>query len=287
MQPRFPVTLFPGSPIPDPPVTRWSLLAPDDPDAPLVWRVPPVQITEPNGPNGLAITHLVEPKPLLAEWVLRELADADLSDDDHVSELLRSYGVISWPYFDPAMVPTDDHQVRNLDSAQTVPGWWRGRSDGTLNDARWWLRTARAVTGVWCDVSQGQSPSDAWIAEGFHDPGDDHSAWRQFVTAINAGLDGLRVRAEYSHDDVVSGTQHVGLYTAACVQVHNLIVREETWNVCRNEKCDHKFIYQRDGATPHGTPHKSGVLYCTPECNKAQKQREYRRRERAKNREAS
>ena len=83
--------------------------------------------------------------PLPPEWVLRELVDADLDDDAAVVELLERRGVITSPYFDRAYVPQDLHErlAPPPDMAeQRRDDWWEGRNDGTVEDARWWLKTA-------------------------------------------------------------------------------------------------------------------------------------------------
>jgi len=48
---------------------------------------------------------------------------------------------------------------------------------------------------------------------------------------------------------------------------------------CANETCSNTFIAQ--GGTPRKGAHIKGVMYCTPECARAQAQRAYRRRRKA------
>src|SRR5215471_6115565 len=110
---RYPVTLWPATPLPPVPVTRWAPLS--GTDGQLDWRGP------------------LEPAELPQEWVLRGLGDADLDDDDAVLALLGEHGTISWPYFDPASLPQDRRPLLGhlpTEDEQRSGRWWQQRDDG-------------------------------------------------------------------------------------------------------------------------------------------------------------
>jgi hypothetical protein len=269
---RFPITLWPATPLSPVLVERWAFLA--DEHGGIDWRT------------------RLKPSELPEEWVLRQLADADLEDDHALVALLEGYGAITWPYFDPAYVPRDRHALlARLPSADEQRGkWWEHRQDGTLEDARWWLKTARALAGVWTEASAGRDPGPAWATEGFVALEDEKSCWAQFTVALNVGLQPFRAHVEHRvelprGEQFTWGLPQVGLYSATCRQVFNFIVRGETARRCENETCGHTFVHQLGGAQ-HGQYRSRGLLrFCSPECARAETQRQYRRRKAAQKKE--
>jgi hypothetical protein len=276
-QSRFPITLWPATPLAPVLVERWSLLV---------------------GVGGaLDWPSANDPEELPHEWVLRQLGDTDLDDDDAVAALLGEYGVIAWPYFDPAHVPADRrHLLAETSSADERDRnyWWEQRSDGTLEDARWWLKTSRALAGTWREVSFGRDPGAAWATEGF--PAWDVSAapapawaiWGQFSLALNYGLRAFQARVEhhvqFQGGDFTYGLPRVGLYSAACRQVFNFIAEDSAARRCENATCGRVFVRQLGGAK-FGQYRSTGLRYCTPECARAETQRQYRRRKAARTKE--
>ena len=275
MESLFPVTLWPSVPLSAVAVTQEPLIVGDD--GSLRWR----------GPRpDRALSELPE------EWVLRGLADCDLDDDQAVADLLRTSGVIARPYFDPASVPADRRDRLAPSGPDAKYGWWQNRGDGRLEDARWWLKTARALARIWATASSGQESLGVWANEGFvglsfnarrQPEVDDH--WMQFVLALNLGLDAFQAHAGYAATvgsaTVQFGVPRVDLYSAACRQVFNFVVRDEHPRACQNETCDRTFVRQLGGAN-HGQYRTKGNLkYCTPQCNHQQRSREHRRRQKS------
>jgi hypothetical protein len=254
---RFPITPWPGKLAPVP-VQRWGLLVAED--GTLDW-----------------LSHM-EPEELSEEWVLRQLADADLEDDATVAALLSEHGTIPWPFYDPAAVP-GRKGLAQPPRAHT-DGWWESRSDGTLDDARWWLKTARALAGTWREASLDGDPASVWAAEGFP-TATDWDCWPRFTIALNVGLRAFRARVEYTASipgggEFRFGIPMVGLYSAACLQIFNLLNGPPARR-CASTTCGRVFVHQVGGAQYR--QHRSkGLRFCSPACAKNETQRAYRAR---------
>ena len=252
------------------PVVRWHLTATGEC---ITWH----------GPRIDSDTNLPERQPLPAEWVFHQLADANLDDPATVTALLDEYGVIGWPYFDRAEVPPES-RVRLVQVGEPLRGrWWRERSDGTLEDARWWLKTAWAMVNTWVRHRTGGEAADAWSHEGFVDVRPD--PWWRLQGALNEGLTASRPRIEYARPGFTTGLPQAGLYSAACVDIFNLLVENPEPRFCANENCGRVFVRQI-GRSIYEQNRKQGVKFCSARCAKAQAQRDlYHRRKAAKNKE--
>jgi hypothetical protein len=253
----IPITLWPATPI-----------------------LPPAQVNR----SGWHGPPLAEFRPLRPEWVLRDLFEVDLDSDEQLKGLLTEHGAMSRPFGVPGMVPVVRRQL--LAPATADPEYadpLGRRQDGTLEDARWWLKALRAMVAMWRNVNFGLVAADAWGAEGFlHQDG--AIAWTLFVVFLNDGLEPFRARAyvRYTDDDGTplewfDGIFPVDLYSAGCQQFFNFVVSGAAPRRCENERCGRTFIHQLGGA---GNWHRTkGLRFCTPECAKAETQRQYRRRQ--------
>ncbi|MHB8329140.1 MAG: hypothetical protein ACYDD6_05900, partial [Acidimicrobiales bacterium] len=118
--------------------------------------------------------------------------------------------------------------------------------------------------------------------EGFVGIDSADSVWAQFALSLDVGLRPFRARVEYARE-LPGGAEHIygapaaGLYSAACGQIFNLLVSEETARRCENATCGRVFVHQLGGAV-YGQYRSKGVRFCTPSCAKAETQRQYRRR---------
>jgi hypothetical protein len=212
-------------------------------------------------------------RPIPDELALRKLLDVDLDSDDAVAAFLDEYGMISKPYFDPGSLP----RRAQAELAVEVPKNLRRRATNRVADARWYLRSARALTRHWMAALDGDDLAAAWNAEGFP-AGDDEVAWMGFVSHINEGLAAYHVRVERPFGDVPDLTQgepQAGLYSAMCLQLANHLAEEAIARRCA--QCGRPFVRQLGGAAA-GQYRTEGVLYCTPQCARAKAAREYRRR---------
>jgi hypothetical protein len=266
-------------PLPQVEVERWLLFVDAEDKGHIYWR-------------GLS-----EPRKLPDEWVLRQLRDADLDDYDAIAALIDEYGAISWPYFMPAHVPSDRvsllGHLPTKDEIKEGQWWENAGPSATIEDVRWWLKTVRALAGMWAQVSTGGNPALAWTNEGLQIPlyglrsEVERHCWTYFSLAMDAGLRAFHARVEYRATypgdfAFTYSKPRVGLYSAACSQIFNLIAKEDRARRCENETCGRVFVHQLGGAK-YGQHRTKGVLrFCTPACAQAETQRQYRRRKAAK-----
>jgi len=109
---------------------------------------------------------------------------------------------------------------------------------------------------------------------------DDLEAWRNFIEFTGAALRDFHVRVELESIDRPEPPDETSLYTAAMLQLVNDLAANETVHRCANETCGRPFVRQL-GRSTYGGHRRSGTLYCTSTCARAQYQREKRRRDRA------
>ena len=81
------------------------------------------------------------------------------------------------------------------------------------------------------------------------------------------------------------GVPLANVYQASCLQLANHIAEQAVYRRCASETCGRLFVRQRGGSkiaslrgAEHGQYHSSGVMYCTPQCARAQAARAARRR---------
>ena len=123
----------------------------------------------------------------------------------------------------------------------------------------------------------------------------DHESayWDAFVTALNMGLQPffatavLRSPAEPPEEFDITEFG-IDLYSAACQQIFNLMIEDCPPLHCENQTCNHDFVRQlgpggvKQGAK-HGQHRMKGVRrFCSPACARAETQRTYRRKRRAR-----
>lgn len=211
-----------------------------------------------------------ERRPIPEELGLRKLLDLDTENDDAVVAFLDEFGMIAKPYFDPGL-------LRRADQAELAKPIPRKQAACRVADARWYLRSARALTRHWIAASDGDDPTVAWTSEGFPVPDSDF-AWYTFVLHLNEGLGAYAPHAERATpiEGVVVGKPVAGLYSGLCLQLANHLAEEAVIRRCGY--CDRPFVRQLGGAAL-GQYRTEGVMYCTVRCAKNQAQREYRRRQ--------
>lgn len=281
---RLPAQLWPGFPIEEPLIWRSKAAVLDDDW--LVWVGP--------------ATYSADGLPL--ELVIRELLDLDLSDRSAVVETVNTYGLISERHPRVRLgVPhgttfldtvTNAHGIEERDRqvrAQAAEQYGHHRANHWA-DVREFLLDAQRLAKTWIAFMDGDYVWPTWFvdddvrrdAKGRREWVDtmESLAWQEFTAAFNEGMKHITVRAELTWDPDVKplGKPTVGLFSALCAQLHNLMVSEvEELRTCANGTCGHRFTRQRGGAE-HGQYRSTGVMYCTVRCAKTQGQRELRRR---------
>lgn len=214
---------------------------------------------------------------LVEEFVLRELIDADLASESSVVSLLNTFGVLGRPFTD-----CPGHQLL------TTPSAVDGRPDGQAlhwTHAAGYLRSARAATRHWLQHLGDRPVEIAWSDEGFA-VADPTTSWLLFAQVVNLGLAPYRPAIEVTWDRPpgklaalpVGEQSPPDLFSAACRQIHNLVIQGALLHTCQNENCRKDFLRKR-GPIRTGTRHTTGVAYCSTQCMNAQAQRDYRRRQ--------
>jgi hypothetical protein len=124
------------------------------------------------------------------------------------------------------------------------------------------------------------------VAPAWRDCTDDLDAWRNFVLFTGAALGDFQVRVDVEivghprpPGDLELGEVYTTLYSAAMLQLVNDLAAGEIIHTCANETCGRRFVRQL-GRSAYGGHRRSGTLYCTNTCARAQYQREKRRRDR-------
>jgi hypothetical protein len=230
-----------------------------------------------------------EAQDLPEEWVLRPpFRSANLDDDDDVVGLLQNFGEIDrWDDLDLVPEPVRTLLKHQMIEAVGKRTEWDFGEAASVEDARWQLKKARALAGVWREAMFGRPIAPAFTAEGLrrHNAVSEILAWTDFAEALNKGLRPFQARVEHAlkfeHGVVVEGRPHVDLYSAACCQIFNLIVEGGTARVCENETCSVVFVHQLGGSL-YGQYHKTGLRFCSPACARMETQRQYRRRQKVK-----
>lgn len=289
---RFPITLWPGTPVAELLIDRCKVVPLED--------------------DTMLITGERVPAAMLPpEFVLRELLDLSLPVDDigEVASFLTEWGMV--PLAGSVYGPAKAGESRTL----------------TLPHATGYLSVAQRLVRHWLAWSWDEDEREVWRGDPFYNewiPGDasasqlgqsyDPREWalweaengRKFAeprwwfaqringsTAPNSrrsdwGLGSYTMRAEFpdpvgyqaGEEPYWFGVPTSDLFSACCVQLSNLINSGLEPRRCESETCRRPFVLQHGGAE-HGQHRTKGVKYCSPECQKAQAQREWRRRQKS------
>lgn len=282
VDPRFRPTLWPGSPIPVPPLTRriknvrvkddWILWTP----VPFEDR-PAVELPE--------------------DFYLRELMELRADDLDGAARMMAAYG----PLFG---ADRDDLSFDNEEVYYEVQGIPEADSEqqpypfGVHRDlVAIYVRTAQAAITTWlaCRREGGLEElvrprvTEETLADLRSQTQDHKPSWPQSLEElqellIDAELTSLqevlnRALGRFSIGIGDLSDRYPTVYSVAFLQLYNHLVEGATIRRCANETCGHAFVRQR-GRAEYRQHRTTGVKYCSRECARAQAQRELRRRRR-------
>ncbi len=138
---------------------------------------------------------------------------------------------------------------------------------------------------MWSEASFDRDPPSVWSAEDFL-PANQWDCWARFTRALNVGLRPFYAHAEHPipmpvGEGLVVGVPLVGLYSAACRQVFNLVVEESTARRCESATCGRVFVHQVGGIEYRQHYRSTGLRFCSASCARNETQRQYRRRRKA------
>jgi hypothetical protein len=237
------------------------------------------------------------------EVYLRQFRDTPVDDLDALAELCKLGGMTPFgarPYAD--LEPKDDRQWQTTIARFSIETgfFWGGEEEerdevyGRHLDASQSLdpvhaaevalrvRLMRRATDHFLAYLAGEPLAPAW-----RDCTDDLDAWRRFITVTGAALRDFQVRVDVEvigrsprADDLQVGEVETTLYSAGMLQLVNDLAANETVRRCANEACGRPYVRQL-GRSTYGGHRRSGTLYCSSTCARAQYQREKRRRDRA------
>jgi hypothetical protein len=284
---RFRPTVWPGQPVPVPPLLQIRGVERDG-----QWLLPIVDVFGP--------TVLVEAPP---EVYLRQFRDTPADDLDALVELCK-LGLIR-PEFDPYSdlpINSDEQWQRSLVDLEMKlwPGQahWYGneekreevheRHQGDLGGGIYLVHAAEVALRV--RVMQRTTNhllaylAGEPLAPHWRDCEGDGEAWRNFISFTSAALRDFHVRVELETVGQRQPPDDTTLYTAGMLQLVNDLAANETMRTCANETCGRQYVRQL-GRSTYGGHRRSGTLYCSSTCARAQYQREKRRRDRAARKE--
>jgi hypothetical protein len=224
------------------------------------------------------------------EVVIRELLELDTADDDALLSFVTEFGAI-----------TKRHREVAVDRPATIEA---DRLPNHIADVRSYLLDAQRCARTWIAWKDDEPIAPAWYREDARRSlatkqaleAAERDTWADFAVALNEGVSAFPPRVQFEErtpmdwlGEQYAGAEHVhrwgqyrvGLYSALCLQLWNLILENPQLHECQSETCRRRFVRQRGGAK-HGQYRTTGVMYCTPACAQAQKQREYRRRQKEK-----
>jgi hypothetical protein len=281
---RFRPTVWPGVPVPVPPVLRPYGVERDGP-----WLLPNL---DPSRPWQLAY--------LPPEVYLRQFRDTSADDLDALAELCELGWIVlvyRHPYRDLPFNSDEEWKASLTRLEATLwprqPIWGGDKAEREAVSARYRnrgdlgppihaaevalrVRVMQRATNHLLAHLNGEPVAPAW-----RDCTDELDAWGNFIRFTGAALREFHVRVELEPIDRQAAPDETSLYTAAMLQLVNDLAARETIHTCANEACGRPFVRQL-GRSTYGGHRRTGTLYCTSNCARAQYQREKRRRDRAR-----
>jgi hypothetical protein len=213
----------------------------------------------------------------------RELAELDLADPQTIERFLRSHGPVR----------LEDFPWTQLVRPSERPPAQRRTGEVHWQHVALYLRAVRAMANHWKLATSTENLSttwereelpSAWEAEGFMASWTPSLAWERFETILGHGLahrafsPHLRWGGPPTAEELYDERRLPDLFSALCAEIWNVAVNGISVRECANERCTNPFTQKR-GSTGN---RRRRERFCDPQCERAQSQREYRRREQRK-----
>ncbi|MFF0043628.1 hypothetical protein ACFYRG_47015 [Streptomyces mirabilis] len=277
---RFRPTLWPGSTIPVPPLTRrvknvrvkgnWILWTP----APFEDRIS-VELPE--------------------DFYLRELMELPADDLEGAAQMMAAYGPLFGIDRDDLSLDSED-VYEKLQDIPEAGGDQQPHPFGVHRDlVAIYVRTAQDAITTWlaCQREGGLEElvrphvTEETLADLRSQTQHHEQPWPQSLKELRELLIDAELTALQEVLNRALGRFSIGIgdlsdryptvYSVAFLQLYNHLVEGATVHHCANERCGRAFVRQR-GRAAYRQHRTTGVKYCSRECARAQAQRELRRR---------
>ncbi|MFJ6805706.1 hypothetical protein ACIQRK_06615 [Streptomyces anulatus] len=280
VDPRFRPTLWPGTPVPAPPLEPVTGVRVDGDW--ILWDL--------QDPRAVR-----ESAALPDDFYLRELLELDPDDLPALADWIGTYGMFC--DFGTGLADADwgEDEQRHLEELADRGNGDTGGSGMHRDLLKIYIREAQEAVTTWlaCCREGGLEEliapevTEARLARLRAGNAHRDDGWPQDLEVLSeyllwdrlSQLRGAMQAALQPFSIGIGGLadRHPTIYSVAFLQLYNHMAEGATVRECANETCRRPFVRQR-GRAEYGQYRTSGIKYCTRECARAQAQRELRRR---------